>query len=109
MFEEMRLAALLAKAESKRADVLTAHQALHMGTIAGARALGLEQITGSLTADKAADITAVDFSNINLAPCYDPVSHLVYTAGREHVSHVWVNDRGYARIAPSGNILAKAY
>ena len=93
MFEEMRLAALLAKAESKRADVLTAHQALHMGTIAGARALGLEQITGSLTADKAADITAVDFSNINLAPCYDPVSHLVYTAGREHVSHVWVNGR----------------
>jgi 5-methylthioadenosine/S-adenosylhomocysteine deaminase len=26
-----------------------------------------------------------------LAPCYDPVSHLVYAAGREHVTHVWVN------------------
>jgi len=25
-----------------------------------------------------------------LAPCYDVVSHLVYAAGREHVSHVWV-------------------
>lgn len=93
LFEEMRLAALLAKAESGRADVLTAHQALHMATLAGARALGLEQITGSLSAGKAADITAVDFSNINLAPCYDPVSHLVYTVGREHVSHVWVNGK----------------
>jgi 5-methylthioadenosine/S-adenosylhomocysteine deaminase len=26
-----------------------------------------------------------------LAPCYDPVSHLVYVAGREHVTHVFVN------------------
>ena len=26
-----------------------------------------------------------------LAPCYDPVSHLVYAAGREHVTHVWVD------------------
>ena len=24
-------------------------------------------------------------------PCFDPLSHLVYVAGREHVSHVWVN------------------
>jgi 5-methylthioadenosine/S-adenosylhomocysteine deaminase len=93
MFEEMRLAALLAKAESRRVDALTAHQALHMATLAGARALGLEEVTGSLVAGKAADITAVDFSNINLAPCYDPISHLVYTAGREHVSHVWVNGK----------------
>lgn len=97
LFAEMRLAALLAKVESRRADVLTAHQGLHMATLAGARALGLEKITGSLSAGKAADITAVDFSNINLAPCYDPVSHLVYTVGREHVSHVWVN----------GNMLVK--
>ncbi|MDP1559022.1 MAG: TRZ/ATZ family hydrolase [Nitrosomonas sp.] len=93
MFEEMRLTALLAKAESGRADVLTAYKALQMATLASARALGLDQITGSLTTGKAADITAVDFSDINLIPCYDPVSHLVYTAGREHVSHVWVNGK----------------
>ena len=39
------------------------------------------------------NITAVDFSSLELAPCYDPISHLVYVAGREHVSHVWVNGR----------------
>ncbi len=93
MFAEMRLAALLAKANSKRAHALPAHQALKMATLEGAKALGLNEITGSLTVGKAADITAVDFSDIDLSPCYDPASHLVYAAGREHVSHVWVNGK----------------
>jgi 5-methylthioadenosine/S-adenosylhomocysteine deaminase len=93
MFEEMRLAALLAKAVSGRANALPAYQALQMATINGAKALGIEEITGSLVPGKAADITAVDFSDLNLLPCYDPVSHLVYSVGREHVSHVWVNGR----------------
>ncbi|MEY4961268.1 MAG: hypothetical protein RL610_1447 [Pseudomonadota bacterium] len=93
LFEEMRLAALLAKAQSGEAGMLSAHQALQMATINGARALGLGEITGSLVPGKAADITAVDFSSLELSPCYDPVSHLVYAAGRNHVSHVWVNGR----------------
>ena len=93
MFGEMRLAALLAKATSGRADALPAHQALKMATLNGANALGLGEITGSLTRGKAADITAVDFTGLNLAPCYDPASHLVYTVSREQVSHVWVNGR----------------
>lgn len=93
MFEEMRLAALLAKAVSGQANVLPAYQALQMATINGARALGIEEITGSLMSGKAADIVAVDFSDLNLLPCYDPISHLVYSASREHVSHVWVNGK----------------
>jgi 5-methylthioadenosine/S-adenosylhomocysteine deaminase len=93
VLEEMRLAALLAKGQSKRADVLPAWQALQMGTLNGARALGLDSVIGSLLPGKAADITAVDFSSLELAPCYDPISHLVYVAGREHVSHVWVNGK----------------
>lgn len=93
MFEEMRLAALLAKAVSGQANVLPAYQALQMATINGARALGIEEITGSLMSGKAADIVAVDFSDLNLIPCYDPISHLVYSASREHVSHVWVNGK----------------
>lgn len=93
MFEEMRQAALLAKATSGRADSLPAHQALRMATLNGANALGLGEITGSLVVGKAADITAINFSDLNLTPCYDPTSHLVYTASREQVSHVWVNGR----------------
>ncbi len=93
MFQEMRFAALLAKGQTGSADALPAHQALQMATLNGAKALGLGSLTGSLVAGKAADITAVDFSSLELAPCYDPISHLVYAAGREHVSHVWVNGK----------------
>src|SRR5687768_888419 len=93
MFEEMRFTALLAKAQSGKADMLPAWQVLQMATLNGAQALGLGAVTGSLVAGKAADITAVDFSSLELAPCYDTLSHLVYVAGREHVSHVWVNGK----------------
>ncbi|SFW19207.1 TRZ/ATZ family hydrolase [Nitrosovibrio sp. Nv17] len=93
LFAEMRLAALLAKGRSGKASALPASQALQMATLNGARALGLDADIGSLVAGKAADIVAVDFSGLELAPCYDPISHLVYAAGREHVSHVWVNGK----------------
>lgn len=89
MFAEMRLAALLAKA-SGDAEVLPAMQVLEMATINGARALGMDDNIGSLEHGKLADMIAVDFSAIEMQPCYDPVSHLVYVAGREHVSHTWV-------------------
>ncbi len=93
MFGEMRLTALLAKANSNKAETLPAHQALRMATLNGAIALGLDKITGSLAIGKAADITAVDFSGLTLSSCFDPISHLIYVAGQEHVSHVWVNGK----------------
>lgn len=89
MFAEMRLAALLAKT-SGNAEVLPAMQVLEMATINGARALGMDDNIGSLEHGKLADMIAVDFSAIEMQPCYDPISHLVYVAGREHVSHTWV-------------------
>jgi 5-methylthioadenosine/S-adenosylhomocysteine deaminase len=90
MFTEMRQAALLAKAVTGDPTVLPAHRVLEMATLNGARALGLETVIGSLTPGKAADIVAVDFGKPELSPCYDPISHLIYTAGRQDVSHVWV-------------------
>ena len=93
MFQEMRLTALLAKAVARDASAMPAHAALRAATLGGALALGLEARIGSITAGKAADLVAVRFEGPELAPCYDPVSHLVYAAGREHVSHVWVAGR----------------
>jgi 5-methylthioadenosine/S-adenosylhomocysteine deaminase len=90
---EIRLAALLAKGSSADPTVLPAHAALHMATLAGARALGLDDKIGSIEPGKRADLTAVDLSSIEVSPCYDPESHLVYAAGREHVTHVWVDGR----------------
>ena len=91
MFSEMRLAALLAKGQSGDATAITAHQALEMATINGAKALGLDDKIGSIEVGKCADLTAVKLSNFAMQPCFDVVSHLVYVAGREQVSHVWVN------------------
>ena len=90
MFQEMRLAALLAKGASGKADTVSAHQSLHMATLGGAKALGLEAIIGSIAVGKAADLCAIRIDSIELSPCYDPASLLVYAAGREHVSDVWV-------------------
>jgi len=90
MFAEMRLAALLAKGVSGAAQTLPAHAALHAATLAGARALGLDSRIGSIVPGKAADLAAVGLGGLELQPVYDPVSHLVYAAGREHVTDVWV-------------------
>jgi len=87
---EMRTAALLAKAVSGDPETMPAHAALHAATLAGARALGLERTIGSITVGKSADLCAVSLESLETRPCYDPVSHLVYAAGREHVTDVWV-------------------
>jgi 5-methylthioadenosine/S-adenosylhomocysteine deaminase len=103
LFQEMRLAALLAKGSSKQADALGAHQALRLATLGGAQALGLDAEIGSITSGKAADLCAITINDIGLVPCYDPASILVYSAGREHVTDVWV--AGNMRVA-DGRLLA---
>ena len=96
-FQEMRLAALLAKAVAKNAEAVPAHTALAMATLGGSRAMGLGDRIGSILPGKRADLVAVNLAEIELSPVFDPVSHLVYCAGREHVSHVWVD--GQPRMA----------
>jgi 5-methylthioadenosine/S-adenosylhomocysteine deaminase len=64
-----------------------------MATLNGARALGLDQITGSLQVGKAADIVAVRLDDIETRPLYHPISQLVYATGRDKVSDVWVAGR----------------
>ena len=90
MFSEMQTAALLAKGVAKDATAVTAHQTLEMATINGAKAMGLDEKTGSLEKGKSADIIAIDFDMIETLPVYDPISHLVYSCGRDQISDVWV-------------------
>ena len=97
MFSEMRTAALLAKGVAKDASALPAYDALRMATLNGARALGLEQETGSLEAGKAADICAVDLGGLGSQPVYHPVSQLVYATSRDQVSDLWIAGRQLLR------------
>ncbi len=94
---EARCAALLAKGSSGDASAWPAHRALHAMTLAGARALGLADRIGSIEPGKAADLVAVDLGGLACQPVYDPVSHLIYAAGREQVADVWVAGRHVVR------------
>jgi 5-methylthioadenosine/S-adenosylhomocysteine deaminase len=91
MFAETRLATLLQKGVTADAAALPAHQALQMATLNAAKALQWDAEIGSIVAGKAADLVAVDLSSVETTPCYDPASHLWHAAGRENVSHVWVD------------------
>ncbi len=106
VMQEMRTAALLAKAVARDAEALPEHAALRAATLGGAQALGLGTLTGSIEPGKAADLAAVALRGPELTPCYDPVSHVVYAAGREHVTHVWVN--GELRVR-EGKLLGEAF
>lgn len=93
MLGELQSAALLAKAVNRNPSTMPAYTALQMATINGARALGIDNITGSLIKGKAADIIAIDLDAIETQPVYHPVSQIVYSAGREQISDVWVQGK----------------
>lgn len=93
MLAEMRTAALLAKAVADDASALPAHEALKMATLGGAKALGKDEHIGSLRKGKWADITAIDLDTPETRPLSHVISQIVYAAGREQVSDVWVAGR----------------
>ncbi len=102
MFEEMRLAALLAKTASDDPTVLPARQALELATISGARAVHMGHLTGSLEVGKRADLALVEMHGIHNQPHFhhnpDAVySRLIYAAKSGDVSHVMCNGRWLMR------------
>src|SRR5256885_13194444 len=68
MFEEMRLAALLAKGTSGDPTALPARVAVAMATRIGARATHFDRIIGSLESGKRADLIVVDLEPTPNAP-----------------------------------------
>ncbi len=93
MFGEMRSAAILAKAVAGNPEALSAHKALSMATLNGAKALGIDALVGSLEVGKQADLTAMSMTALGMLPLYNPVSQLVYCNNSHNVSHVWVKGR----------------
>ena len=96
MFGETRTAALLAKAVANDASALDAASALHAATLGGAKALGLDARVGSIEAGKQADLAMVDLGQLETQPLHHVISQLVYAAGRQQVSDVWI--AGKARL-----------
>ena len=93
LLAESRTAALLAKGYSGDPCVLNAFQALEMLTINAAKALGESHRLGSVEAGKLADLCAIRMDSLQTTPMYDVISHLIYAASSQQVSHVWVGGR----------------
>lgn len=102
MFEEIRLAALLAKGITGDPTTVPAPTAMAMATRLGARALHLGNITGTLEAGKRADFILVDVSTLHALPRFQRdedniYSQLVYAAKSTDVKDVMVNGRWLMR------------
>ena len=79
MFETMKLAAILAKGASGVATCVSAGEALAMATSEGARIFRTPGL-GELNVGAPADLIALDLSEPNMIPMFNPVSHAVYAA-----------------------------
>src|SRR5262249_56052990 len=73
MFDEMRTAIVAARAREQRPDALTAAEALELATLGGAKALGLDDLVGSLTPGKQADVTVPSLAQTSFVPLAPPV------------------------------------
>ncbi len=91
MLAELQSAALLAKLESGEATAISAATALEMATLNGAKALGLDAITGSLEIGKVADMIAISLDEPSHQPINNVLSQLVYATAGTEVTHSWVS------------------
>ena len=102
MFEEVRLAAFIAKAVTNDPTSLPAPQALLMATRLGAQALHIGHLTGSLEPGKRADLIIVDISPLHNSPSFkratdNAYAQIVYASKSTDVSDVMVNGRWLMR------------
>jgi 5-methylthioadenosine/S-adenosylhomocysteine deaminase len=93
MFWNMRFAALAQKLRYKDATVMKARKVVEMATLGGARALGLENMVGSIEVGKRADIILVDFNKPHLRPFHDVYANLVYSTCGCDVDTVIIDGR----------------
>jgi 5-methylthioadenosine/S-adenosylhomocysteine deaminase len=79
--------------ETASFPALTFHDVLEMATVKGARALGIEEVTGSLTPGKRADVLLVRRHDLNVAPVVDPESTVVRSVTPANVDTVVIDGR----------------
>jgi cytosine/adenosine deaminase-related metal-dependent hydrolase len=89
-FEELRSVVLSARARARRPDVLSAAEALELGTLGSARALGLDSEVGSLAAGKRADLAVVSLAGSAYLPWEDPAGAVVFGGSPDRVVATYV-------------------
>lgn len=87
---EMQAASLLAKLQSGDPTALPAIESIKAATLDGARALGLDGVTGSLEVGKSADIIALDTASLSMGPSHCVESDIVYASSGNEVTWSWI-------------------
>jgi len=93
MIREMSTAAKLHKVGRLDPTVMDAQTVVRMATISGAKALGMDHVTGSLAIGKKADIIILGLNKPHLTPIYNDYSHLVYAACGADVDTVVIDGK----------------
>lgn len=93
MFEELRLAATLHKGVALDPTVIPAAEAFDMATVDSAQAVFLGEKHGQLIPGAVADITLLDRNSPHFLPTFDLLSNVVYAAGADDVTDVFVNGK----------------
>lgn len=93
MVESMKVGALLHRVNKLDASVISAYDVLKMGTMGGARCLGLDKEIGSLEVGKKADVIIVDTNSIHMSPCVDPIANFVFSGNGRDVDTVIVDGK----------------
>lgn len=93
MLGEMRSAAFLSKLSTRNPVSLNAEESITMATLNGAKALGIDKLTGSITVGKSADFAVIQLDELETLPLYHPHSQIVYAASRNQVTDVWVKGK----------------
>jgi cytosine/adenosine deaminase-related metal-dependent hydrolase len=77
-FEELRAVAVVARARQEDAAAITGAEALELGTLGSARALGLDDRIGSLRPGKRADLAVVSLAGSPYHPWEDPAAAVAF-------------------------------
>ena len=91
LFTLFKLFANFQKTEHHDRTLFPACDIVKMGTMGGARAIGMERELGSIEEGKKADLVIVETDSVNMFPCYNPYSALVYSANASNVDTVMVD------------------
>ena len=94
---EMQAASLLAKLESGNPTALSAAETIQAATLDGARAMGIDAITGSLEIGKSADIIALDTTSLSMTPSHNLDSNIVYASAGSEVTWSWIAGKNVLR------------
>ncbi|MGW5110614.1 amidohydrolase family protein [Nocardia sp. NPDC004123] len=96
-YEQSRMMSHALVAEGDPATMHTTRDVLSWATIEGARALGLEHVTGSIEVGKQADLVILNLDTLGAGPVNSPIGAVVLNASAADVTDVFVAGRALKR------------